>query len=129
MKHKIIVKNAVKRKSGFIYHIDTEGNLIEERRQGLELATVAATPGRANEMSFTEDKETIGPITSAIKLSDNDIKSLGHGIRNQSFRRLIEIYYVPPGAYIGPEDLMKKYKISRRTAYDYINTLKALKKG
>ena len=31
---KIIVKNAVKRKLGFLYHIDQEGNLVESPGPG-----------------------------------------------------------------------------------------------
>lgn len=70
MKHKIIVKNAVKRKLGYLYSIDSEGNLIEEKNlldqdSNLEELNVEKLgPGQQNLML-----KTPGPIEIKRRLS------------------------------------------------------------
>lgn len=125
MKHKIVVKNACKRREGYAYHIDSEGNLIEEKSwqhaQDTESMPGPSMPAE-NTFSDTDDKEEQDAKVRGTEMSDNDIKLCQAGIRTGVLKNLIKIWFKDldiPG-------IMKELKVSRRTAYDYAKAAQVL---
>ncbi len=114
---KIIVKNAVKRKPGFLYSINSQGDLVEEAAPP-RMRTRDSSSGAKH----TDDNQTKGPIS----MSNSDIKVMARAIRNQSLRRLIELQATEDPEFPTIAAIEKKFKVSKRTAYDYLNTLRAL---
>lgn len=121
-KHKIVVKNACKRREGYTYHIDANGNLIEEKSIHLGYRP------DASEDNFVDDNQGFessgeNKVSISDKLQSLD-RTVIDGIRIGVLRRLL---LVLQSSDSGVEDVMKLLKVSRRTAYDYVKVARLLK--
>jgi len=149
---KIIVKNAVKRKEGYLYSIDSEGNLVETKQIGFEPAhapmaqlhkgsPLAAYNPQEHNSDEEEEKVRSGALTRNNNLSNDDnikrgapiskvsIDILSSGIRSQTLKRLLNILLKEQAcpSKLGIKDMQHTLKVSERTAYDYVKTIAAIK--
>lgn len=135
MSHRIVVKNACIRKPGFLYHIDSEGNLVESGATPAAAATIAeATHNSQN--SFTDDKSkhvssrTRSLSHNDIKVSKEQLDQLQKGIRTATLKNILKVYFMQLQLpQLSLAQVMKELKCSKRTAYDYIKTIQGLKGG
>ena len=146
---RIVVKNACKRKAGFLYSIDSDGNLVETKGTSKppgpgspqhRLTNCACAqdhcPDSEDITDADEDLWQGSMLPRTPLLSYNDTEKRAAHIRNQTLRRLIKIYGVThtnkvcavvATTKINAAFVMKELNVSRRTAYDYINTIKILR--
>jgi len=98
MEHKIIVRNAVERKPGFMYSIDSQGNLIEEVQQSMlhKLNVPVSRHRDAYHGKNNTDDEPIQQIRSRIVFNnknkslnvENDIRGAAHCIIKRRLSKL-----------------------------------------